>query len=1487
MTTQRYHILTAALVLAAALIATARADLGPPVTVTLVGPSRPAEAGQRFDDTARFTAARDLVLSAVEIGTDPAWSVVSLVDPGPVPLAAGQHIDVPFAVIANDPDAAPLTFAFRFDDLPATADISLSPLAFAEGTVAHPTGAVDPDGAAAALAMPAGADLPRPGPSPGTGESGPPDAAAGTPDKAGRWITVHGRFFYQRPDLVLDGADGMTAEVYADGLKRAAVVTAPDGSYSATFFWVPATFWQDLNPDLRVEFVSDSAKVQTRNAAGFVLRWFTPTWPNFAGSDLDVGWQKPKDAAQHVYIHGHTTLTRTWRWVLLETGVDWLKVNLWRAANSGDAYYSPGKNIFMGTDRMWQEITVVHEAGHHFLEWHADGVMGPNQYCNGVCDGTKNCGHCTWCVEDAEDAWNEGFPTWMGTMVGRQLPQMYGVNPYSMLSFEYLALCGDNTPATFDDPWRNEGPFVALLWDIIDANNEDDTLTPETSGWKDRLTLDTDAIWDVVWGDAPLTPLDFLTGFLGNHLSLRKDVWETARNNGYEIDTQAPPLPFVFSSTSHQPGVASSDGTVDLYWLAAPDDASGIAGHSLAANVGGPVDPGTILSCGDVIQFTTINLPAGTWWFTIRSLDRAGRWSVGYATFGPVIISAPAAAELATTLPPDWAQALVPLPAPNFDSIPPPPRLLAGDAPTWWSLGVANRGTGTTVGDVRIDVRVDGRAQGSALIEAGAPLAAGASRTWLNQGPLVVGGGRHTFGAWADAGETASEEDEGDNHWAWQWLWAPAELATVPALTLGAPPAVTGGWENLVGGAMGTNVDAVRLRVPAGELQGLFLFADDDGADFDLQLHTASDDPQAGLDTWLTSSARLAGQLDAVLVPAAAGEVLADVAILNYSGHEVSAHVGHVAAGAWAPGDDAPVVFIEHEMLRLGTVVIEPGQEGPLTLRVTGDAADGTLNLAWFGTLAAPANLDAWTAHAHTGGDGTARLDVFVDTPGQHAFALYRHPATGSQARTAQLRVAPTLPDLFPVAAAGWAAPLVPRSLPDGLPGDVPVPGELLPAPTATYFNAAAGNGGSLAYPPNPCLVTLDGAMTLSLALPALATGEVAGLNDATPVPVAGGRHTAAMVLDADGLMPEEDDANNAWGAQWVWSPPVVGAGASVVAAPPLPDGGWNALGDPGAAGLAPNCLGFRFGGEPDGRTRAGKWVGFVAVPAAGEDCDVALHEAATGAQDGFSEWRSMSGWPADECDFVLVNYERTTPRAFDAGLRRFAGAGAAAQAGSVASSFLGSDPVGTTAAFALPAVQGLALHEVWLSEGIWRIRLENLDETVDYGLSVHPGNLPWLAKSHVLPNGLAWLAGPGQDEAVIVDVEQAGYLCVAAWKRGPNDWPLIGSYRLVFEANVSGVAEQAPPRSTRFVAAVPNPFNPTLAIEFELERAGPASVDVFDLQGRRVRRLWAGDLEAGRHGMSWDGNDDGGRRLASGAYVLRLTVPGGRTDHRRVTMLK
>ncbi len=45
-----------------------------------------------------------------------------------------------------------------------------------------------------------------------------------------------------------------------------------------------------------------------------------------------------------------------------------------------------------------------------------------------------------------------------------------------------------------------------------------------------------------------------------------------------------------------------------------------------------------------------------------------------------------------------------------------------------------------------------------------------------------------------------------------------------------------------------------------------------------------------------------------------------------------------------------------------------------------------------------------------------------------------------------------------------------------------------------------------------------------------------------------------------------------------------------------------------------------------------------------------------------------------------------------------------------------------------------------------------------------------------------------------------------------------------------------------------PNPFNPTTTIAFDLPAAGRAIVDVFDVKGRRVQRVFEGTLPAGAH---------------------------------------
>lgn len=87
---------------------------------------------------------------------------------------------------------------------------------------------------------------------------------------------------------------------------------------------------------------------------------------------------------------------------------------------------------------------------------------------------------------------------------------------------------------------------------------------------------------------------------------------------------------------------------------------------------------------------------------------------------------------------------------------------------------------------------------------------------------------------------------------------------------------------------------------------------------------------------------------------------------------------------------------------------------------------------------------------------------------------------------------------------------------------------------------------------------------------------------------------------------------------------------------------------------------------------------------------------------------------------------------------------------------------------------------------------------------------------------------------------------------------------------------EDVVPASLPALAAAPNPFNPRVTLSFTVGEAGFAELAVFDLAGRRLRVLHAGALAAGPHGFAWDGVDEDGRALPSGAYLCRLALPQG-----------
>jgi hypothetical protein len=79
-----------------------------------------------------------------------------------------------------------------------------------------------------------------------------------------------------------------------------------------------------------------------------------------------------------------------------------------------------------------------------------------------------------------------------------------------------------------------------------------------------------------------------------------------------------------------------------------------------------------------------------------------------------------------------------------------------------------------------------------------------------------------------------------------------------------------------------------------------------------------------------------------------------------------------------------------------------------------------------------------------------------------------------------------------------------------------------------------------------------------------------------------------------------------------------------------------------------------------------------------------------------------------------------------------------------------------------------------------------------------------------------------------------------------------------------------------------PNPSARVVSFEFDLPRAASISIDILDIQGRRVRGLERGFVTPGRHIREWDGFDDYGGRAPAGVYFLRLQDPEG-TAYRRI----
>lgn len=86
--------------------------------------------------------------------------------------------------------------------------------------------------------------------------------------------------------------------------------------------------------------------------------------------------------------------------------------------------------------------------------------------------------------------------------------------------------------------------------------------------------------------------------------------------------------------------------------------------------------------------------------------------------------------------------------------------------------------------------------------------------------------------------------------------------------------------------------------------------------------------------------------------------------------------------------------------------------------------------------------------------------------------------------------------------------------------------------------------------------------------------------------------------------------------------------------------------------------------------------------------------------------------------------------------------------------------------------------------------------------------------------------------------------------------------------------------------AAQPNPFGARTAISFRNPSPGHVLLVVYDVNGRRIRTLGDGFVGSGGQEVTWNGNADDGKPVASGVYFYQLRS-GNRVETRRVVLIR
>ncbi len=104
--------------------------------------------------------------------------------------------------------------------------------------------------------------------------------------------------------------------------------------------------------------------------------------------------------------------------------------------------------------------------------------------------------------------------------------------------------------------------------------------------------------------------------------------------------------------------------------------------------------------------------------------------------------------------------------------------------------------------------------------------------------------------------------------------------------------------------------------------------------------------------------------------------------------------------------------------------------------------------------------------------------------------------------------------------------------------------------------------------------------------------------------------------------------------------------------------------------------------------------------------------------------------------------------------------------------------------------------------------------------------------------------------------------------------------------SSVTSVEDTQIPKSFSVSQNYPNPFNPTTEIQYAIPQAAIVTIKIYNMLGQEVKTLVSGEKAAGTYSVQWNGDNDFGAKVSSGAYIYRITA-GNNIETKKMIMMK